>query len=136
MEQRILRATEVRASQSGKDLQVSGYAAQYGVLSHMLGDGRARFRERIESRAFEKALKNADTIATINHDVNQILGRTISGTLRLSSDSTGLAFECDLPDTSYARDLYTSVKRGDMRSCSFAFQDADNAFDEEDVEDE
>src|SRR4051794_20783802 len=115
MERRLVTASDVRASQSG-DMKVSGYAAKYGVLSNMLGDGRARFRERIEPRAFDKALKNADTVATINHDVSRVLGRTTSGTLRLSSDSTGLAFECDLPDTSYARDLYTLVKRGDMRS--------------------
>ena len=38
-----------------------------------------------------------------------VLGRTTAGTLRLSEDSRGLKFECDLPDTTAGRDTYESV---------------------------
>jgi hypothetical protein len=113
-----------------------GYAARYGVLSKQLADG---FHERIMRGAFDKALRsNPDVVCLFNHDVNKVLGRTGAGTLRLSADSTGLSFECDLPNTSYAKDLSEGVERGDMKGCSFAFrkEDADFDFDNEDVEDD
>jgi HK97 family phage prohead protease len=56
-----------------------------------------------------------------NHNADQVLGRVGSGTLRLEEDDTGLRFELDLPDTSYARDLSALVQRGDVAGCSFAF---------------
>ena len=50
-----------------------------------------------------------------------MLGRTKSGTLRLSEDAKGLKFEVDLPNTTLARDLSESLKRGDISQCSFGF---------------
>src|SRR6266508_3149323 len=41
--------------------------------------------------------------------------------LRVKADSEGLAFEVDLPDTSYANDLRKLVARGDMTGASFGF---------------
>ena len=60
-------------------------------------------------------------VALNNHNADQVLGRVGSGTLRLEEDDTGLRFELDLPDTSYARDLSALVQRGDVAGCSFAF---------------
>lgn len=106
---------EIRSTPKGKT--VSGYAARYGVLSNMLNG----FRERIQRGAFDAVLRTSpDVVATFNHDVNKVLGRTPK-TLRLSSDAAGLRFECDLPNTTYAADLEESLKRGDMNGCSFAF---------------
>jgi hypothetical protein len=50
-----------------------------------------------------------------------ILGRTKSGTMRLSLDAHGLRYEIDVPDTQVGRDLVTSMKRGDIDGSSFAF---------------
>jgi phage head maturation protease len=64
-----------------------------------------------------------------------VLGRTRSGTLRLSEDSAGLHYEVDTPDTSYARDLAVSMERGDITQSSFAFRTRadDWGFTEQDV---
>src|SRR5947208_557985 len=119
-ELRRLLKTEVRASKVGDQKRLGGYAAKYGVRSHVIGD---QFREVINSGAFARVLRtNPDTVALINHNANLVLGRTTSGTLRLRSDAVGLAFDLDLPNTSYANDLYASVQRGDISGCSFGFR--------------
>lgn len=98
-----------------------GYAAKFDVLSENLGG----FREQIAPGAFADVLKD-DVRALFNHDANQVLGRTTSGTLRIAQDSTGLYYEVDLPDTQAARDLMISIERGDVSQSSFAFRVAPN----------
>ena len=79
--------------------------------------------EELGASAFDDVLGHSDTdaVALINHDPQWLLGRQSSGTLRLRADGDGLAFEVDLPDTSYANDLRKLVARGDMTGASFGF---------------
>lgn len=74
------------------------------------------------------ALKNCDmqdVAFFANHETQSIpLART-PNTLNLVVDERGLKFTAILPDTETARSVYESVKRGDMRGCSFAFKVAD-----------
>lgn len=103
-----------------------GYAAVFNSETVIGG----WFRELIEPGAFAEALKRPDDVrAQFNHDSNFVLGRTTAGTLRLSVDDTGLAYEIDLPDTSYARDLAASVERGDITQSSFMFEITGEAWD-------
>jgi HK97 family phage prohead protease len=138
MERRVLNAQEVRAAKNGDKMTVRGYAATYGTLSKPLPAGNGgSFRERIAKGAFQRIL--TDVVALFNHDTNAVLGRTVSGTLRLTEDDNGLAFEYDLPNTTAGRDVWESVKRGDLRSCSFAFQLGDRSmedWEEEELEKE
>jgi HK97 family phage prohead protease len=98
---------------------LTGYAAKFMSYSQDLGG----FKERIKPGAFTRALKEGQDIRCLmNHDPNHILGRTKSGTLSLTQDSLGLRFSCTLPDTQLGRDLHTSVSRGDISQCSFAFK--------------
>lgn len=110
---------EVRGKRgTGGGVIVTGHGAVFNVLSRNLGG----FVERIDPGAFKQTLgNNPDVRALINHDPMHILGRTRSGTLRLSTDSTGLAYEIDMPDRSDARDLEISMERGDITQSSFAF---------------
>src|SRR5690242_9418372 len=114
---------EVRKAQvagDNKDKRIIGYAATYNNLSNPIPakDG-GEFRERILPGAFDEVLRSSpDVVMTLNHDANQVLGRTTSGTLKLHADERGLAFDCLLPNTSYAQDAYESVKRGDLNGCS------------------
>jgi HK97 family phage prohead protease/HK97 family phage major capsid protein len=99
---------------------VHGYAAVYGVESGDLGG----FRERIAQGAFDEVLGgDEDVRCLLNHDPNIVLGRTKSGTLRLSSDQRGLRFECDMPES--RSDLREAVARGDIDGASFRFKVGD-----------
>lgn len=109
---------EVRESQEdSQPSKIVGYAAKFNQWSSDLGG----FVERIAPTAFDKA-DMSDVRGLIDHDPGRILGRTASGTLRLSVDDIGLRYEIDLPNTSYARDLMESMKRGDINQSSFAFR--------------
>jgi HK97 family phage prohead protease len=77
-----------------------------------------RFTEVIRPGAFARALAaRRDVLSTFNHDVNRLLGRTSSGTLRLADTPAGLVYEVDLPDA--AADVRELLARGDLRGSSF-----------------
>jgi HK97 family phage prohead protease len=127
-ETRSTRSFELRAA--AEDFVLEGIAVSWGCLSQDLGG----FRERIQRGAFTRSLKQgADVKCLLNHDANFVLGRTKSGTLQLQETSTGLTFRCQLDkNIGSHRDVYASVKRGDINECSFAFTVAQggDAFDE------
>ena len=120
LERRVLTAedVELRLIPVGGQLRLTGYAAKYEKWSQDLGG----FREKIRAGAFEAALKTEDVRCLKNHNPDLLLGRTASGTMKLTSDTVGLRFETDLPDTVLGRDTATEIKRGDLSGCSFAFR--------------
>jgi HK97 family phage prohead protease len=111
-------AVETRAD--GRTV-LSGYAVRYNTTSVDLGG----FRETILPGAFDKVLNRQrgkrDVVALFNHDANQLLGRTSSGTLELSSDDKGLRYSVVLPNTELGRTIGELTARGDLRGSSFAF---------------
>ncbi|MEJ7777478.1 MAG: HK97 family phage prohead protease [Sphingomicrobium sp.] len=113
MERRASIQGEVRSE--GRTL--SGYALVYGSEARINGH-----REIIAPGAVTASLGGGrDILALVDHDAGKLLGRTKSGSLRLSEDSRGLAFEIDLPETSAARDVLALVERGDAGGMSFGF---------------
>ena len=115
---------EIRASSTGNRLE--GYIARFNSPTVIGGE----FVERLQPGCFRSSLSNGtDVVCLKNHDDNQPLGRTSAGTLRLSEDSQGLAFSLNLPNTSFANDLRESVKRGDLKGCSFGFRCLDDSWD-------
>lgn len=109
--------SELRADE--KLFQISGYAAVHNTLSHNLGG----FREQLKPGTFARSIREkADVKCLFNHEADNILGRTKSGTLTLSSDAHGLFYRCQLNKDSQAhRDLFAAISRGDIDECSFAF---------------
>lgn len=106
---------EVRAEVDGNRL--AGHAAVFGALAEL-----PSHYEALARTAFDEALAGDDDVkALVNHDTSRVLGSTRAKTLRLDVDDTGLAFEVDLPDTSYARDLRELVARNDVAAMSFGF---------------
>lgn len=106
---------------------IEGYALTYGTRSKLLYNS---FYEVIEAGAFDEVLRdeNLDVIFNFNHDNSKVMARTTNGTLTLTSDSKGLFFRAVLPEVSYANDLYTLIKRGDIFSNSFAFMPAKDGY--------
>ena len=96
--------------------KITGYAAKFGKWSEDLGG----FREKIKPGAFDDVLED-DVRALKNHDSNLILGRTTSGTLKLDTNSVGLRFEIDPPNTSTGKDTIEEIRRKDITGCSFSF---------------
>jgi len=95
--------------------RLEGYAATFGSEADL-----GTFRETIAPGAFRSALAG-DVLALLDHDRGKVLGRTRTGTLRLSEDSRGLAFALDLPDTQAGRDVLALAERGDLGGMSFGF---------------
>jgi hypothetical protein len=118
-EVRQIKAIELRVATNADGSRVlSGYAAVFNSLSCDMGG----FFEMVAPTAFERSLtESPDVICLYSHDTSLVLGRTSSGTLTLSTDSTGLKFSCVLPDTQAARDLIVLIERGDISGCSFGF---------------
>lgn len=117
-------SVELRAEVAGGVLR--GHAAVFGQTAALPGH-----YEQLAPTAFDSALrsKGTDTRALLNHDPSLLLGRQSAGTLRLSADSQGLAFEVDLPNTSYANDLRELVSRGDLTGASFGFIPGEDEWD-------
>lgn len=107
---------ELRADTTSDSRTVEGYAAVFNSESEELWG----FYETIEPGAFDEA-DMTDVRALFNHDPNQILARTSSGTLAVSVDETGLRYSFDMPETTMGNDLLVMMKRGDISQSSFAF---------------
>jgi HK97 family phage prohead protease len=104
---------------------IKGISPPFNSKSHDLGG----FREVFAPTAFDKVVGRhrndprggVDVVALFNHDENQVLGRTTSGTLEISKADKGLAYSITPPDTTLGRDLLTLIRRGDIYGASFAF---------------
>ena len=114
------RALPVEVRARGRRLE--GYAASFGIEAR-IGE---RFSETIRAGAFAASLRSGrDMLALVDHDPSRVLGRTRSGTLRLSEDARGLAFDLDIPDTQAGRDVLALAERGDLGGMSFGFNATD-----------
>lgn len=105
---------ELRTNDEGQEV-ITGHAVVFNQDSQDLGG----FIERIDPSAMDTA-NISDVVALFNHDPNIVLGRT-PATLRLSTDASGLRYEIAPPETTWARDVKESIRRGDVRGSSFAF---------------
>lgn len=118
VERRSFTARELRiAPAEGAPGVISGHAALFDSLSEDMGG----WFERIAPGAFAASILEDDVRCLRDHEECMVLGRNRAGTLKLAEDDRGLAIECPLPDTSYARDLAVSLARGDISQMSFGF---------------
>lgn len=65
-----------------------------------------------------------DVYLLTGHNPDNLLGRN-GINMRLEVDETGLFFECELPNTQHARDIYNLVEAGILDGMSFGFRCSD-----------
>jgi HK97 family phage prohead protease len=112
--------TELRTSDADGRSVIEGHASVFDSWSETLG-GFFPFKEKVRSGAFAKSIESDDVKALFNHDPNYVLGRNKANTLELREDEKGLFVRIFPPDTGWARDLKTSIARGDISQMSFGF---------------
>jgi HK97 family phage prohead protease len=106
-------STELRAN--GR--QLFGTVAPFNTPTRI-----GSFTEEIAPGAFRASLATgSDIVALQDHMPDRLLGRTRSGSLRLSEDGAGLTFALDLPMTTAANDLLELVRTGNAGGMSFGF---------------
>jgi HK97 family phage prohead protease len=115
---------EVRTIQKdGKEVKmISGYVVKYNELSHVMRDYWGdQFVEEVASGAFDETLKMDEQKGLYDHMTSIVIGNTRTGTLVLESDSIGLKFDLELPNSEWGNYIYEGVKRGDIDGVSFGF---------------
>jgi HK97 family phage prohead protease len=117
IERRYIKGGEIRAKK-GDTPGIAGVAAVYDQKYDA-----GWFIETIKPGAFARALsEKQDVRCLFNHDVNNLLARTKSGTLRLEDSPGGLTYDADTdPNTTVGRDVAAMIERGDLDGCSFSF---------------
>ncbi len=113
----VLAHANLRVSRTGGAPKIVGYAARFNSLSENLGG----FKEKIDSKAFDKALSRCDVRGLVNHNADLLMGRTSSGTMKLETDGDGLQYEIEPPDSDLAKHYIAAIERGDMSGSSFSF---------------
>lgn len=120
-ELRMLPMTELRIADSeGGGATIEGHAAVFDSWSETLG-GIFPFKEIVRKGAFNESIGKDDIRALFNHDPNYVLGRNRAGTLELVEDEIGLRVKITPPNTSWANDIMTSIRRGDITQMSIGF---------------
>lgn len=116
MNKKEFRTVENIKATDDEKMIVEGYALRFNTLSNDLGG----FVETISPQALKDA-DLSDVRCLIDHDSSKVLGRTASETLELNVDDEGLYFRTQLPNTTYAKDLYENIRLGNINQCSFGF---------------
>ena len=103
---------DIQFSMEGDRPRIDARAILFDSWSVDLGG----FRERIMPGSVEL---DPDLVALFDHDSSMVLGRVSAGTMTVAEDERGVAFTAYPPNTTWANDLAVSMKRGDIRGCSF-----------------
>ena len=119
MEKRMMNL-EIRSIDEGRRKLV-GYASTFDENYTLLRDRWGeKFYERVRPGAFTKTLRENEAFMLLNHNWNQVIGRT-GANLTLSEDERGLKFEIDVPNTTDGNNLLENVRLGLITGCSFGF---------------
>lgn len=122
-----IAAAQVREETDGK-VFIDFYPAVFNQRSKLIREWGESFIEIIDAKAFDNVLKDPglNTIHTVDHLRVKMLGRVVSGTLKLTTDNKGLKATIEMPNTTLGRDMVEMIKRGDYYECSFIYTIAEN----------
>jgi len=111
---------EIRADEdSGKKMVLRGYPILFNTPT-MIRDFFDEWEETVSPNALDST-NLSDVYLMVGHNPDNVLGRA-GINMRLEKDETGLFFECEMPNTQYARDWYNLVESGVVDGMSFAFK--------------
>lgn len=117
-ESRLLGDTSIEVRAAGDKEVIRFNAIQYDKWSETLG---GFFRERIVPGAADHLL-DGDVYSVINHDNNQILGRTSNNRLSLKREGNNVVAEVAPPaELSYVKDLKVNIAERNIVGASFRF---------------
>jgi len=111
----VSEGIEIRAAENGVST-LKGYALRFNSVYDM-----GWFTEEVDRRALDNA-NMSDVRILLNHDPNNILGRTTANTARVGVDERGLWYEVDLPDSPNGQNARVAVERGDINQSSWGFR--------------
>ncbi len=133
MERRVYDFGDLEVREDGGALIFRGHAAVFNTLSLPIFG----FRERIDPKAFNKTVREADVRFLAQHDPATVMARTKAGTLKLSVDKVGLRTEARLnPSDPDVQRLAVKMRDGNIDQMSFGFEVVRDEFAEEEVHDE
>lgn len=117
-------ALEIRDVDDGTSAErFHGYAAVYNSRTAIGNPKTFGFYEQIAPSAFNKTLQEADVRMFIDHNPYYVVSRVSAGSLRMSSDASGLVVDSAMDDNlSYVRDLKANVRNGNITGMSFGFK--------------
>lgn len=121
VEKRELNIEEIKAELEIDNMIVEGYALKWGQDSNPIYTVDSFFVENFAKGALNETLQNDEQLVLYGHEMNNVLGRTSSGTAELKADDIGLYLTVDLPNTTLGRDVFQLVKRGDIAGMSVGF---------------
>lgn len=119
---------ENEEGQAGESRTIYGRAIVFNAESEVLDENGMKFREIIEPEAVTMDfLLTQDIKMNMLHDRKQTVARWNKGkgSLRLSVDDEGLAFEFEAPKSYLGDHCLEMVRRGDYSGCSFEFRPKD-----------
>ncbi len=121
------RAATIR-TEKREDGTEAKVVSGYGVVFYNENDPGTEYRmyddliERVDPSACNRDLAEGRACRCfVNHNPDNMLGRTDKGTMRLRVDATGCAYEADLPDTQCGRDTEENLRCGNLDGSSFSF---------------
>lgn len=111
--------------EGGKKLVLRGYPILFNTDTSIYDYWYGEVRETILPTALEGTdLSNVYLVGGHEITPDKVLGRN-NVNMRMEVDETGLFFECELPNTQYARDIYNLIESGIIDGMSFGFTCSD-----------
>lgn len=111
--------------EGGKKLVLRGYPILFNTETNIYDFWYGEIRETILPTALNGTdLTDVYLITGHNIEPDKVLGRN-NVNMRMEVDDTGLFFECQLPNTQLARDIYNLIEEGIVDGMSFGFTCSD-----------
>lgn len=102
------RELQANFNEEKQSLVIRGYAIIFEEPTQIYDPYDGLYQEIIKKEALDNT-DLSDVFLLYNHDYGKILGHTRAN-LRLEKDDTGLFYEAELPNISYAKDIYALVE--------------------------